>query len=155
MCFPFAKITSCLRKSLSSNRTSGYSPSRLLQIRKEDKLILGRLMPAAECRSTAQPQAIHLGTVSPVSCSPGKQTRPGRGAEFVLVCYAILYIKCNCFLDWPLPRSAPDDSLTSALTNALPCCQKNWELQDAENATSFTMPSPVSQRKANKISCAA
>lgn len=81
MCFPFAKITSCLRKSLFSHRTSGYSPSSLLQIRKEDKLILVRLsevhMLATESCYTAQPEMIHLGAMSPVPCSPGKQTRPG------------------------------------------------------------------------------
>lgn len=102
---------------------------------------------------TIQPQSAHPCTVSQTSCSPQRKIRPGRGVGFVLVCCAFLYRKCNCFLHWPLPRNKPDDSLTSPVTNALTCCQKSWDLHNSEHFISFMMPSPVSQRKANKIPC--
>lgn len=159
MCFPFAKMTSCLRKSLSSSRTSGYSPSRLLQIRKEDKFILVQLFKvhglAAESWCHRPAPANSSGHYVPNGLLPRKTNKTGLSSR---VCTRRL---CNSLhklqlFSVPGPKSEPDDSPTSTLTTAFkPCCQKNRELQDSENSFSFRMPSPVSQRKAPKIPCPA
>lgn len=81
-----------------------------LQTRKEDRLILEQLFKvhtlAAESLFHSPVPANSSMQHVPNVFSPVKWTRPEQRIEFVLVCWAFLYIKCNCFSYWPLLRSS-------------------------------------------------
>lgn len=127
---------------------------KALQIRKEDKLILEQLF---KVHMLAAESLFH----SPVPANSSMQHVPNvllsskmnktRTMNRVCTCLLVISLhKVQLFFILAFAQIKPQDSVISTLTNALTCCQKSEELQNSENSISFMMPSPVSQRKADK-----